>query len=172
MEALQQQYLDIWEKLRAFPNRDLKNVFLVKLINDIQLANAQPRGKLSTFESAFYDSYTTEWNHQEIVIRTLRSYGNIRRHDWSKDYYYIYALAGKFKFSIADERFQKEAQEEIERHYRLETHHPEFEKTSGTINIIDVQEMAIDRLSRNVWKNKGFINEGGIGTVSTHIRWR
>jgi hypothetical protein len=69
-------------------------------------------------------------------------------------------LAGKFKFSIADERFQKEAQEEIERHYRLEPHHPEFEKNSGTINIIDVQEMAIDRLSRNVWKNKGFINEG------------
>jgi hypothetical protein len=107
-----------------------------------------------------YDFYKIEWSHQEIVIRTLRSYGNLRQHDWSKDYFYIYALAGKFKFSITNERFQNEVQQEIERHYRLEPHHPEFEKSSGDINIMGVQEMAIDRLSRNVWKNKGSVDEG------------
>jgi hypothetical protein len=56
--------------------------------------------------------------------------------------------------------FEYELQQEIERHYRLEPHHPEFERYSGFINILDVQEMAIDRLSRNVCKNNGLINEG------------
>jgi hypothetical protein len=63
---------------------------------------------------------------------------------------YIYVLAGKFKYLITSETFLRTAQQEIERHYKLEPHHPEFEITSGDIDILNVHEMAIDRLARNL----------------------
>lgn len=93
----------------------------------------------------------------EIVNRVLRCLGNKRRHDWSKDYLYIFALAGKFTLKITDPEFLQQTQSEIDRHHKLEPHHPQFEKLTqdSEINVLDIQEMAIDRLARSVWVNKG-----------------
>ena len=101
-----------------------------------------------------------EWDHMEIVIRVLRCLGNKRRHDWSKDYMYIFALTGKFILKITDTEFEQQAQSEINRHFKLEPHHPQFEKLTADseINVLDIQEMAVDRLSRSVWVNNGKVS--------------
>lgn len=154
----QQHFLSDWKQLKTQSDRDDKNVYLVKKMDAIQRKVAElPEQPLTSYERQLLELYEQEWDHQEIVIRVLRQLGNKRRHDWSKDYHYIFALAGKFKFRIPGDDFEREAQEEINRHYKLEPHHPEFEKTSGPINVLDIQEMAIDRLSRNVWANNGEI---------------
>ena len=97
--------------------------------------------------------------HQQHVNRVLQRIGLYRCHDWSKDYYMFFILAGVHHFHINNEEFDRERQLEYDRHFETEPHHPEFERNQGReINILDIQEMAVDRMSRNVFKTNGDIS--------------
>ena len=80
-------------------------------------------------------------------------------HDFSKDPLYFFVTSLKFDCAIATDELNRLATSEIQRHYLLEPHHPEFESANGReCNIDDILEMAVDRLSRNVQVNNGSIN--------------
>ena len=75
-----------------------------------------------------------------------------------QDYAYIFILAGKFSFKIDDERYLSKWNAEVERHYKLEPHHQKHATLGGTINKLDIEEMALDQLSRSIYRNKGVID--------------
>ena len=154
----QSLFLADWHALKQVSDRDSQNLILVKKLDAIQWKRIVEPGNLLEYEQKLWELYIEEWDHQEIVNRALRQLGNERRHDWSKDYRYVFTLAGKFQFHIPGEAYEKWFKDEISRHYNLEAHHPEYEINNGTITNLDIQEMAVDRLSRNLWKNDGRIN--------------
>lgn len=80
------------------------------------------------------------------------------RHDWSKDDYYILVCVIKFAFRC--DKVEDVFQKEVERHYELEDHHPEHADYSRQpMSFSAVEEMAIDRLSRNLQFNDHRINK-------------
>lgn len=105
-------------------------------------------------------------------------------HDHTKDELFAFLLAMRFDVfpppkvakdgakegaspnEIAEERdpeflatLAELAQSELDRHYKHEPHHPEYEKLTGIeCSSQDLLEMAIDRLARNVQFNHGDVN--------------
>lgn len=71
----------------------------------------------------------------------------------------MFHLAGKFKLGIKNKDFEKAVMAEIDRHYKLEPHHAQHTDTAGTINRIDILEMAVDQLARSVYRQKGKTDE-------------
>lgn len=79
-------------------------------------------------------------------------------HDWSKDLYYMITTSLAYSLNKKD-RLSGILDDEVERHYKLECHHPEHMKyNSYKMSYEDIFEMAIDRLSRNLQFNNGHIN--------------
>ena len=63
---------------------------------------------------------------------------------------YIFILAGKFGFKVDSDDFNKQFQAEVNRHYALEAHHVQHTQYGGVIRRLDVEECAIDQLSRSI----------------------
>ena len=81
-------------------------------------------------------------------------------HDWTKTRYYMFVVAGVQEFNIDDAELQQEYRRLVENHYRLERHHPEWEKyNEEECDHYHICEMAVDRLAVNLQKNGGIFNQ-------------
>ncbi len=102
-----------------------------------------------------------EMVHAEHVRRTMRALGyKSNRHDWSKDLYYLFITNGKWLFNIDGTVFEKEYNRTVRAHHAAEPHHPEWESVHHRECDDDaIVEMAVDRTSRNLFKNSGDYNE-------------
>ena len=97
---------------------------------------------------------------------------HVPHHDCSKDDMFAFILGMNFdvftgKDNVVPEESDQEfkdllknmVQIELDRHYTLEPHHPEYEKLTGKeCQEQDILEMAVDRLSRNVQFNHGNVD--------------
>ena len=97
---------------------------------------------------------------------------HVPHHDCSKDDMFAFILAMNYdvftgKDNIVPEESDQEFKDllsnmvkmELDRHYTLEPHHPEYEKLTGKeCQEQDILEMAVDRLSRNVQFNHGNVD--------------
>ncbi len=80
-------------------------------------------------------------------------------HDFSKDPLYFFVTSLKFDCAIKSDELNRLASSEIQRHYVLESHHPEWESQhQRECTAVDILEMAVDRLCRNVQVNNGSID--------------
>jgi len=80
-------------------------------------------------------------------------------HDHSKDELFFFAAAAFFDGNVRDEEMDRLREREFIRHYSTEAHHPEFEKYSDReCTNIDILEMAIDRLARNLQFGNGIVD--------------
>ncbi len=83
-----------------------------------------------------------------------------RPHDFSKDLLFCFVTSLRFDCGIDTEDVMKLTTTEILNHHRQESHHPEWETHHNReCTRMDILEMAIDRLSRNVQRNDGNLNE-------------
>ena len=87
----------------------------------------------------------------------------ISLHDHTKDEFYFFVTILAFSFNLKEELPGNLLQGELDRHFTLEPHHPEYEKLNAhkglRIRDRDIAEMAIDRLSRNLQFNYGKYNQ-------------
>src|SRR6218665_2623131 len=82
-------------------------------------------------------------------------------HDHTKDAFYTFVTCGKYGGVGVDGRpeFESICTDETNRHFSLEPHHPQFEHfRQMECRDCDIQEMAIDRLSRNTVASNGTID--------------
>ena len=90
----------------------------------------------------------------------------ISLHDYSKDEFYFFVTILAFSFNLKDVLPYDLLQAELDRHFTLEPHHPEYEKLNAhkglRIRDRDIAEMALDRLSRNLQFNDGKYNDSQI----------
>ena len=93
----------------------------------------------------------------EVEIR------GISLHDHTKDEFYFFVTILAFGFNLREDLPENLFQGELDRHFTLEPHHPEYEKLNAhkglRIKDRDIAEMAIDRLSRNLQFNSGKYNQ-------------
>ena len=76
-------------------------------------------------------------------------------HDFSKDEWYFLVTIGHHTLGHTD-LVCDAYQQAITEHYRLEPHHPEHETVAGRdLTTADIEEMAVDHLSRNLQKHGG-----------------
>lgn len=95
-------------------------------------------------------------NHLSHIITPLEENGC--HHDWSKDDLCMFALSTFFDGKCASPEAIKLKDDEIERHYKLEAHHPEWENyNDGECCEADIIEMAVDRLARCVQFGDGTV---------------
>jgi hypothetical protein len=116
-------------------------------------------GDALTSYSTFYER---QQRHIALVRHVMRHSLGVStcQHDYSKDAYYIFVLCGKFCSNVSANGvlFTAEFQSEVERHYSLEAHHPEYEAIHGVeCKSEDIVEMAVDRLVCNITENNGHI---------------
>lgn len=79
-------------------------------------------------------------------------------HDWSKDKLCKFALSSFFDGKCTSPEAIKLKDEEIQRHYMLEPHHPEWENYhDAECSETDIIEMAVDRLARCVQFGDGMV---------------
>ncbi len=80
-------------------------------------------------------------------------------HDFSKDGLFCFVMSFHFDFQTNTEEMKSLAKDEFKNHYQQEPHHPEWEgENNKECNDMDIREMAIDRLARNLQRNDGFLN--------------
>ena len=97
---------------------------------------------------------------------------DVPHHDFSKDDMFAFILAMNYdiftgKGTVVPEESDQEFKDllanmvkmELDRHYTLEPHHPQYEELTGTeCQEQDILEMAVDRLARNVQFNHGNVD--------------
>ncbi len=77
-------------------------------------------------------------------------------HDFSKDPLFCFVMSFRFDCGVDTEEMRWLTATEFRNHYRQEAHHPEWETENGVeCGEMDILEMAIDRLSRNLQRNDG-----------------
>ena len=84
------------------------------------------------------------------------------KHDHTKDeYYFLITILGFDKEVGWSKLVSKELlTETINQHLHQEAHHPQYEEVPGqTIQDVDILEMVVDRLSRNLQFNNGKYNK-------------
>ncbi len=100
-----------------------------------------------------------EEDHKRYVNSLLRHIPEFiaegrRPHDFSKDLLFCFITSLRFDCGIDTEDVVNLTAAEILNHYRQESHHPEWEtQHNRECTRIDILEMAIDSLSRNVQRN-------------------
>ena len=105
-----------------------------------------------------------EVDHKTYVNDLLRdkpgfSTERMKPHDYSKDSLFCFVMSLRFDCDTRTDAMLKLVADEFQRHYTLEAHHPEYELVHNEeCSTLDILEMAIDRLSRNVQRNDGDLN--------------
>ena len=80
-------------------------------------------------------------------------------HDFSKDPLFCFIMSFRFDCEVDTEEMLSLTAEEFRNHYRQEAHHPEWEaEHNQECTQMDILEMAVDRLSRNLQRNDGRLN--------------
>ena len=137
-ELLPEEYLEEYERLRKREYRHIQHVRLC---------------------------YSTILNEQPKTNNS-QQYSAVSLHDYSKDEFYLFVTILAFSFSLKDVLPYDLLQAELDRHFTLEPHHPEYEKLNAhkglRIRDRDIAEMALDRLSRNLQFNNGNYNNSQI----------
>ena len=81
-------------------------------------------------------------------------------HDFSKDPLFCFIMSFRFDCEVGTEEMLSLTADEFRNHYQQEAHHPEWEaENNQECSQMDILEMAIDRVSRNLQRNDGFLNE-------------
>ena len=99
-------------------------------------------------------------NHVRMCMNVINSDTAVSLHDHSKTEFYFFITVCAFSMKdhcVVDGELLKEI---IREHHQAETHHPEFEIYNPDKEIcwLDILEMAVDRLSRNLQANEGQFN--------------
>ncbi len=106
-----------------------------------------------------------EEDHKQYVNSLLRQIPEFisegrRPHDFSKDLLFCFVTSLRFDCEIDTPNVVNLTADEILNHYRQESHHPEWEtQHNRECTQMDILEIAIDRLSRNIQRNDGNLNE-------------
>ncbi len=80
-------------------------------------------------------------------------------HDFSKDALFCFVKSFHLDFQTNTEEMKSLARDELRNHYQQEPHHPEWEgENNKECNDMDIREMAINRLARNLQRYDGVIN--------------
>ncbi len=94
------------------------------------------------------------------LLRQIPEFLGRKPHDFSKDPLFCFVTSLRFDCGIDTEVILNMTADEILNHYRQESHHPEWEtQHNRECSPVDILEMAIDRLSRNLQRNDGNLNE-------------
>lgn len=103
---------------------------------------------------------TLHINHVRKTLDMMDEHPKDREaHDFSKDDLYYFVTSAKFDYRVKSDEMEELFRMETERHYELEPHHEQYEQINGReCTVDDVREMAIDRLSRNIQANGGFVD--------------
>ncbi len=81
-------------------------------------------------------------------------------HDYSKDELFCFVMSFHFDCQTNTDEMKSLARDEFRNHYQHEPHHPEWEgENNKECTDMDIREMAIDRLARNLQRNDGFLND-------------
>ncbi len=103
-----------------------------------------------------------EKQHIKLVNHVLSQITNFpsgAKHDECKDLLYFFITGLKKDCELEGEAVEMLFKDEVQRHYRLESHHPEHESVAGSeCSENDVIQMAVDRLCRNAQNNGGGID--------------
>ena len=119
-------------------------------------------------EDVHFDFMNSIWGKIYQMQFGVKLPSDYPTHDWSKDDLFAFTLAMQFdilKEATTDEeksiksQVARLARYEVDRHYTLEPHHPEYEeKTGKECSETHILEMAVDRLARNVQFNEGKVD--------------
>ncbi len=83
-----------------------------------------------------------------------------RPHDFSKDPLFCFVMSFRFDCEVDTAEMLSLTADEFRNHYQQEAHHPEWEaEHNQECSQMDILEMAIDRLSRNLQRNDGRLND-------------
>ncbi len=83
-----------------------------------------------------------------------------QRHDYTKDELYFFVTSMKFDCQFQGDSLVQLSKMEIDRHFQLEAHHPQYEDFNNReCTERDIEEMAIDRLCRNIQFNGHIVDE-------------
>ena len=117
----------------------------------------------------FYEQRrTNEYRHIKHVRSAFsKLFPDIEcHHDYTKDEFYMMMTIAAFDFKLKDQLPQELWQNELDRHLKAEPHHPEYERLNRDeglrIKDMDVAEMAVDRLSRNLQFSGGEYDDESI----------
>ncbi len=144
--------LDLVSTLHAIPSRDQRSkVFEEK------------------FKNVTPDTYILidhmirkEDTHKVFVnslLQQLPDFFGRKPHDFSKDALFCFVMSFRFDCGIDTKEMLSLSADEFLNHYRQESHHPEWEtQHNEECSPIDILEMAIDRLSRNLQRNDGILD--------------
>jgi len=110
-------------------------------------------------ESAFL----REEQHRSFMNLALKECSPMKKwklHDYTKDDLFFFVLASFFDGKASNQSLTSLKDHELERHYNMESHHPEFEKYGDNeCDFDDIFEMALDRISRNLQFGNGLYDE-------------
>ena len=174
--SIKKQYFGILPELLKFPNyyqRDnRKQIFERHLNNEftedartffIEKIKERERIHFEFMNTVFPECYKIRFGKE-----LKEDFPEMPEHDHTKDEYFAFILALHFEMlknpeTEEDKKAKPQVEvlvkHELDRHYIYEPHHPEWEKLhKKEISYIDIFEMAIDRLSRNVQFARGEIN--------------
>ena len=159
-ELLKTEVKDRDERVRIFENRkfspDAEKHFMEEIVEREKI-------HFDFMAIVFPETYEIEFGKP-----LLEHYPDYPPHDHTKDKLFYFLLAVQFdilKEVKTDEdkdvkqRTKPLVDHELDRHYSLEPHHPEYEDRIGKeCQEVHIFEMAIDRLARNVQFNHGEIH--------------
>ncbi len=139
--------------LHAIPNRDERAGEFKKKLDDV---SSETRAVINYM-------IRKEDDHKLYVntlLRQIPEFLGRKPHDFSKDPLFSFVTSLRFDCGIDTEIISNMTVDEIQNHYRQESHHPEWEtQHQRECSPVDILEMAIDRLSRNLQRNDGNLNE-------------
>ena len=130
--------------------RDQANDWLRQLLEN---------GAKSVAEESLVQRLRGELFHVRFVRDTYSKLSKKEsHHDWSKDLVFMAVAGIAFTLKRAD-LVEDILQQEVERHFEQEDHHPEsMDYTHKLMTSEQILEMAVDRLSRNLQFNEGKVD--------------
>lgn len=142
--------------------RDLTEKMSRKSANEIlrkHRKNIIPLNLMEKFEKLWKAEYF-HLEHVRKCMDKLLPHKAPNLHDETKDEMYMFITICAFNMKDYCTINPKLLRETIKEHHKAEPHHPEFEKWNKTkrISEVNLMEMAIDRLSRNLQANGGTYN--------------
>ncbi len=139
--------------LHAIPNRDERSREFEKKMENV---SSETRVVINYMIQKEEDHKL----YVNTLLRQIPVFLGRKPHDFSKDPLFCFVTSLRFDCGIDTEHVSNMTAEEIQNHYRQESHHPEWEtQHNQECSSVDILEMAIDRLSRNLQRNDGNLNE-------------
>ena len=154
-DSVKRELCTVAEELQALPDREER----AGRLWDVLSVNADT----ATWDF-FSAAKTRELVHKafmKLILNVVTGYHT--DHDWSKDDLFYFVMSSWYNGGCQDnEAMRALKNEELDRHYGLERHHPEREMTDPGFHCstCDIREIALDRMSRNLqFGETGFIDQ-------------